>query len=46
MEEYFLSCDPPICVHPAEEASRTLVLNYSSVGSVLTSVHSVSNCIL
>jgi hypothetical protein len=19
MEKYFLSCDPPICVHPAEE---------------------------
>jgi hypothetical protein len=24
MEKYFLSCDPPICVHPAEEGFSNL----------------------
>ena len=46
MEKYFLSCDPSICVHPVEEGFANPVLNYSSVRSVLTSVHSVFNCAL
>ena len=46
MEKYFLSCAPPICVHPAEEGFANPGFNYSSVGSVLTSVHSVSDCVL
>ena len=24
MEKYFLSCDPPICIHPAEEGFANL----------------------